>query len=65
MLHLSASCRYFYYNGMADMRKGAYSLSGLVRNQIQQCIFQTMLTPSFRSKLTPLFRTKLTPLFCK
>lgn len=35
MLHLSSSCRYFYYNGFADMRKGAYSLSGLVRNEMQ------------------------------
>lgn len=35
MLHLSSSSRYFYYNGIADMRKGAYSLSGLVRNQMQ------------------------------
>lgn len=34
MLHLSASYRYFYYNGPADMRKGAYSLSGLVRNEM-------------------------------
>lgn len=36
MLHLSTACRYFYYNGIADMRKGAYSLSGLVRNQTNQ-----------------------------
>lgn len=36
MLHLSPSCRYFYYNGVADMRKGAYSLSGLVRNEMKQ-----------------------------
>ena len=36
MLHLSTGCRYFYYNGTADMRKGAYSLSGLVRNQMNQ-----------------------------
>jgi transposase len=36
MLHLSHSCRYFYYNGMADMRKGAYSLSGLVRNEMNR-----------------------------
>lgn len=36
MLHLSAGCRYFYYNGYADMRKGAYSLSGLVRNEMKQ-----------------------------
>lgn len=34
MLHLSTGCRYFYYNGTADMRKGAYSLSGLVRNEM-------------------------------
>lgn len=34
MLHLSSSVRYFYYNGIADMRKGAYSLSGLVRNEM-------------------------------
>ncbi len=36
MLHLSTGCRYFYYNGIADMRKGAYSLSGLVRNEMNQ-----------------------------
>ncbi|HEY1870108.1 MAG TPA: IS66 family insertion sequence element accessory protein TnpB [Chitinophagaceae bacterium] len=36
MLYLSRSCRYFYYNGIADMRKGAYSLSGLVRNQMNR-----------------------------
>ncbi len=35
MLHLSPSVRYFYYNGFADMRKGAYSLSGLVRNEMK------------------------------
>ncbi len=34
MLHLTSSCRYFYYNGFADMRKGAYSLSGLARNEM-------------------------------
>lgn len=34
MLHLNTSGRYFYYNGIADMRKGAYSLSGLVRNEM-------------------------------
>ena len=34
MLHVASSCRYFYYNGFADMRKGAYSLSGLVRNEM-------------------------------
>lgn len=36
MLHLSTSCRYFYYNGLADMRKGAYSLSGLVRHEMNR-----------------------------
>ncbi len=36
MLHLSTACRYFYYNGIADMRKGAYSLSGLVRNEMNR-----------------------------
>lgn len=36
MLHLSSSCRYFYYHGVADMRKGAYSLSGLVRNEMNR-----------------------------
>ncbi len=36
MLHLSTACRYFYYNGAADMRKGAYSLSGLVRQEMNQ-----------------------------
>lgn len=36
MLHISTACRYFYYNGIADMRKGAYSLSGLVRNEMNQ-----------------------------
>lgn len=36
MLHLSTSCRYFFYNDIADMRKGAYSLSGLVRNEMKQ-----------------------------
>lgn len=35
-MHLSPACRYFYYNGNADMRKGAYSLSGLVRNEMNQ-----------------------------
>ncbi|HRN47502.1 MAG TPA: IS66 family insertion sequence element accessory protein TnpB, partial [Niabella sp.] len=36
MLHLSTGCRYFYYNGNADMRKGAYSLSGLVRGEMHR-----------------------------
>lgn len=36
MLHLSSSCRYFCYNGYVDMRKGSYSLSALVRNDMHQ-----------------------------
>lgn len=34
MLHLSSSCRYFCYNGFVDMRKGSYSLSALVQNDM-------------------------------
>lgn len=34
MLHLSSSCRYFCYNGLVDMRKGSYSLSALVQNDM-------------------------------
>jgi transposase len=30
MLHLSAQCRYFLYEGFAEMRKGFDGLSGLV-----------------------------------
>lgn len=35
MPHLSSGSRYFYYNGIADMRKGAYGLSGLVRAEMK------------------------------
>lgn len=34
MLHLNSSLRYFYYNGFVDMRKGSYSLSALVQNEM-------------------------------
>ncbi|WP_164974052.1 IS66 family insertion sequence element accessory protein TnpB [Filimonas effusa] len=34
MPHLSASCRYFLFQGHADMRKGFDSLSGIVTNQM-------------------------------
>jgi transposase len=34
MLHLSAACRYYLYNGPADMRKGFDSLSGMVSSQM-------------------------------
>jgi transposase len=33
MLALSDSRRYFFYNGIADMRRGFDSLSGLVRKE--------------------------------
>ena len=36
MLYLSGAVRYFYYNGFADMRKGAYSLSALVRSSMNR-----------------------------
>lgn len=35
MLHLSAQCRYYLYQGYADMRKGFDSLSGIVSSQMQ------------------------------
>lgn len=35
MLHLSAYCKYYLYNGHADMRKGFDSLSGIVMQQMQ------------------------------
>ena len=35
MLHLSASCRYYLYNGQTDMRKGFDSLSGIVSQQMR------------------------------
>jgi transposase len=36
MLHLATSCRYFLYQGDADMRKGFDSLSGIVSNLMRQ-----------------------------
>jgi transposase len=35
MLHLGASCQYYLYNGITDMRKGFDSLCGIVSSQIQ------------------------------
>ncbi|MGH3499096.1 MAG: IS66 family insertion sequence element accessory protein TnpB [Nocardioidaceae bacterium] len=35
MLHLSTSCKYYLYNGKADMRKGFDSLSGIVTSDMQ------------------------------
>ncbi len=35
MLHLSASCTYYFYNSAVDMRKGFDSLSGLVQQHMQ------------------------------
>src|SRR5574338_839952 len=34
MLHLSASCNYYLYSGVTDMRKGFDSLTGIVKNQM-------------------------------
>ncbi|MFN8712539.1 MAG: IS66 family insertion sequence element accessory protein TnpB [Bacteroidota bacterium] len=34
MLHLTSAVRYYLYRHPADMRKGASSLSGLVRNEM-------------------------------
>jgi transposase len=34
MLHLATSCRYFLFQGDADMRKGFDSLSGIVTGQM-------------------------------
>lgn len=36
MLALSGSCRYFLYRPPADMRRGIYSLAGLVRQELAQ-----------------------------
>ena len=35
MLHLSPQCRYYLYQGYADMRKGFDSLTGIVSSQMQ------------------------------
>lgn len=34
MLHVSAFCKYYLYNGKTDMRKGFDSLSGIVTSQM-------------------------------
>ena len=36
MLHLSAACRYFLYNGNTDMRKGFDSLCGIISSQMKE-----------------------------
>lgn len=36
MLSLTHTCRYFLYRSHCDMRFGIYSLSGLVRNELDQ-----------------------------
>lgn len=38
MLHLSATQRYFLFQGDADMRKGFDSLSGIVTNQMRHSV---------------------------
>lgn len=35
MLHLSAACSYYLYNGDTDMRKGFDSLSGIVTSKMR------------------------------
>ena len=35
MLHLSPSCQYYLYHGVADMRKGFDSLCGIVFSQMK------------------------------
>ena len=35
MLHLSATCKYYLYTKDTDMRKGIYSLSGIVSSKMQ------------------------------
>ncbi len=34
MLHLSTSCKYYFYSGHADMRKGFDGLSGIIKSQM-------------------------------
>lgn len=34
MLHLSASCQYYLYSGVADMRKGFDGLCGIIGSQM-------------------------------
>jgi transposase len=36
MLHLSAACRYYLYNGATDMRKGFDSLCGIITASMKQ-----------------------------
>jgi transposase len=36
MLHLSAACKYYLYNGYTDMRKGFDSLCGIITSQMNQ-----------------------------
>ena len=38
MLHLSAHCTYYFYQGAVDMRKGFDSLSGLVQQHMQRSV---------------------------
>lgn len=38
MLHLSAQEQYYFYNQSVDMRKGCYSLCGLVQNELKKNI---------------------------
>ena len=38
MLHLNSHERYYFYNAVVDMRKGCYSLCGIVQNELHKNI---------------------------
>ena len=38
MLHLNSHERYYFYNQITDMRKGCYSLCGIVQNELRKNI---------------------------
>ncbi|MCY7290710.1 MAG: IS66 family insertion sequence element accessory protein TnpB [Ferruginibacter sp.] len=38
MLHLNSHERYYFYNQITDMRKGCYSLCGIVQNELHKNI---------------------------
>lgn len=50
MLHLSAACRYYLYNGPTDMRKGFDSLCGIVTYHMQQSILSGSIFIFFNKK---------------
>lgn len=60
MLHLSSQCRYYLYEGHADMRKGFDGLCGLVLagmwifHSIVYHLFQMIVYQEFSPKFTTL-----------